>query len=348
LGNARDQKDPAKWIYFMDAIDGGVIYRYNDIIRAGRSIGYGVGYYSGTGDVNTYDCGNGYYQLRDVTRKDWTPIQGPEIRIYDGFYFEPSIIEDNDNKWEYDWGHRHQNQRAEVDAIKFAGCVADYFRLMHLRVSYDNAENDPMKKTGANIDIHVHEPSMQGAWDNDLKLIYIGDGDGSTEDFFSALDVIAHEFTHGVTKHCFDYIVGGESGAVGEAISDCFAALIFIWITNGQLEGAWLMGEEVWLKKDVAPAFLNLANPTNGGKYDRANAINSFYQGNTADHYSDRYITESLPAKSNDYGGIHINGTILSHAIYLMTVGGTHRKSGVSVAGIGPGAVGKILYYTQN
>ena len=50
---------------------------------------------------------------------------------------------------------------------------------------------------------------------------------------------------------------------------------------------------------------------------------------NNPDHYSIRYQGNA------DYGGVHINSTIASHAFYLAIEGGTNKTSGVSVMGVG-------------
>ena len=57
--------------------------------------------------------------------------------------------------------------------------------------------------------------------------MHYGDGDGIESTFNSAaLDVVAHEITHGVTNHSSDLIYRNESGALNEAISDIIAERI--------------------------------------------------------------------------------------------------------------------------
>ena len=50
---------------------------------------------------------------------------------------------------------------------------------------------------------------------------------------------------------------------------------------------------------------------------------------NNPAHYSIRYQGDA------DYGGVHINSTIASHAFYLAIEGGTNNTSGISVVGVG-------------
>jgi Zn-dependent metalloprotease len=60
------------------------------------------------------------------------------------------------------------------------------------------------------------------------------------------------------------------------------------------------------------------------------------------DHYSDYY---DFTAYNNwDNNGVHINQSIATHWYYLLANGGTNRKSGISVAGIGVGDAERIAY----
>jgi thermolysin len=75
------------------------------------------------------------------------------------------------------------------------------------------------------------------------------------------------------------------------------------------------MGED--LCEGFAPldcAFRSLANPMLFGD---------------PDHYAVRYLGPE------DYGGVHINCGIATHAFYLLIEGGTNRVSGKTVVGLG-------------
>ena len=58
------------------------------------------------------------------------------------------------------------------------------------------------------------------------KSCYFGDGDNDTFGYVTALDVVAHEFTHGVTHHTSDLNYKHEAGGLNEAFSDIFAAFV--------------------------------------------------------------------------------------------------------------------------
>jgi thermolysin len=50
------------------------------------------------------------------------------------------------------------------------------------------------------------------------------------------------------------------------------------------------------------------------------------------------------PVKELDYGGVHFNSTLYSHAYYLLSEGGINRVSQKSVSGIGIEKATKIFY----
>lgn len=323
--DAQAQKEPAEWIYFIDAMKGEFIFRYNDLRNAGPTTGQGDGYYSGAVTINTHDLGSNRYQLRDTTRTSWG---GPEIITNDEDGASPS--EDPDNNWDDSTSNpRDQNQGPEVDTHHYVGNAVDYYQNIHGRNSYDD--------TGRNVesDVHFLTDHNNAYWSGTYQKLLIGDGDNSYFDYLSAYDVIAHELTHAVNDACFNPLYYGESGAIDECFADCFAAF---------MTGDWTIGEEVWdpANTSTAQCLRNIADPTNGGSYDPTDPIGSMNAGNCPDHYNDRYIGTS------DYGGVHVNTTIISHAIYLMVEGGTHRTSNVTVQRIGQAATESLLYNAQS
>lgn len=120
---------------------------------------------------------------------------------------------------------------------------------------------------------------------------FFGIGDGYQFGPLTALDVVAHEFTHGVTNYTARLEYQYQSGALNEAFSDIFAAMVD--------RDDWLMGEDV---VRVPPYCLrNLEDPHRSLQPQPA----------TMDEYQVLPFTE-------DNGGVHINSTIPSHAAYLL------------------------------
>jgi thermolysin len=312
---------PAQWVVYVDAVTGKVLFFYDNVQTAGPVVSNGTGYYSGAGTVNAWfnDVTN---QLRDTTR---TGTGGPEIITNDEDGASPSA--DADSNWnDSGTSPRHLHQGPEVDAHRFAGDVADYFQTVHGRNSFNGA--------GASFITLVHNGTdfSNGFWNG--SQVNLGDGTGvaaTGDDYECSDDWLAHEFTHAYTQHTCNLQYANESGALNESFSDVFAAFI---------TGDWLCFEDAWLKAS-APAWRNMIDPTNGGQWDNStdtNAINSVFAGHNPHHYTVRYTG------AFDGGGVHVNSSIINHLFYLLTVGGTHALSGITVTGIGQAAAEQMLF----
>ena len=310
--------EPTRWVGYVDATTGELLFRYNNIQTAGPIVANGTGYYSGAGTLNAWndDTTN---QLRDRTR---VAGGGPEIRTDDEDGTSPSS--DADGNWnDTTTSPRDAHQGAEVDAHRYTGQVVDYFNTVHGRVSFDGAGG--LHQTIA----HVGTNFSNGYWDG--VKVNLGDGSGNAatgDDYECSDDWLAHEWVHGYTQHTCGLIYNGESGALNESFSDVFAAFI---------TGDWLVFEDAWLKAS-APAWRNIMDPTNGGQWNGADPIGSVVSGHQPSHYSVRYTG---PANN---GGVHINSGIINNLFYLLTVGGAHTVSGITVSGVGQAVAERLLW----
>jgi thermolysin len=309
---------PAQMAVFVDAIDGDVYFFYDNIQTAGPIIGTGTGHYSGGGPLQAW-FDNTTNLLRDTTR---VGMGGAEISTNDEDGTSPSS--DMDSNWnDLSTSPRDQNQGAEVDAHRFAAAVYDYFNTIHGRNSFDGAGGTLM------TDVHYGTNFNNGYWNG--TQVYLGDGDGINWDYMCSDDWLAHEFTHAYTQHTCGLIYYAESGALNEAFSDVFAAFI---------TGDWLVFEDSWLQA-TAPAARNMIDPTNGGNWDNSSeaaAQASTFAGHQPSHYNNRYTG------TWDNAGVHINSGVINHLFYLLTVGGTHAISGVTVNGVGQSPAEMLLW----
>lgn len=143
--------------------------------------------------------------------------------------------------------------------------------------------------------------------------------------FSGALDVVAHELTHGVTQYTSNLIYRGESGALNESFSDMMgtsAEFFFQPPGSGPLRADYLLGEDI----TTPGAVRSMDNPALFGD---------------PDHYTLRYTGP------NDGGGVHINSAIPNQAYYLAIEGGRNRTSGLAVQGVGGGnreQIEKVMY----
>jgi bacillolysin len=303
----------ALWVYFVDALTGKVIWRYNNLQTHTATTGSGVGRYAGSQNINTvHNHSANNYQLEDRSAST-----GARIYTYDcnNGYPPCQLSTDSNNNWSA------ADQGPEVDCHFYMRIVSDYFLAEHGRNSYDDAGAD------THIYAHVGANWNNAGWNPLAQIIKVGDGDGTTHNPYSTLDIIAHEWTHAVTEHTANLYYYGESGALNESISDVFAAII---------DGNWLQAEDNWLGT-TAPAERNLADPTNGGNYDPTNPITSVLAGHQPDHTNDQYTG------TDDNGGVHINSGIMNKAAYLIAIGGTHRNIKICT-GLGTTVLGRLYY----
>jgi len=297
----------------IDAKTGAVLLQYSNICTDEAHIGLGTGYHGGTYKFpTTYIDAYSVYGLYD--EKNIRPVTQITYDWNPGRY----IPADDDNIWDY--------YSAVISAHVFAGWTYDYYYLVHSR----NGIN------GNNMDIVVNVNWAEGGTDNacwhqSKKQIYF-----YLPKYFqtaAALDVVAHEYSHGVTQFTSNLLYAFESGALNESFSDIMGTAVEHY---GQPEGSSLLKADWYIGEDVGPTYSsgwrNLADP---------NSISSIF-GPYPCHLSQFYI---LPyTEDGDWGGVHINSTIYSHAYYLLTQGGTNRVSQKHVDGIGIEKATEIFY----
>ena len=164
---------------------------------------------------------------------------------------------------------------------------------------------------GAPVSLTVHygRDYNNAFWDG-TQLVF-GDGDGETfERFTKPVDVLAHEFGHGVIEHTADLAYSGQSGALNESIADVFAACLKQRLFGqGAAEADWLIGEGIFMPSIQARALRDMAAP--GTAYDDPRLGADPQVG----HMDDYVVTTS------DNGGVHLNSGIPNRAFHLAAVG---------------------------
>ncbi len=337
----------ADWLYYVDAIDCEVLQRTTTI-----QTGTGTGYYSTGTSLISEPLGSDFILSDDVTSSAWTPATKPEIKTYDdangnSLTLTNYATDDNDV-----WGNtvppnRWDNQRAEVDVHRFLGYVLDYYYLTHGQNSWDNA--------GTDAKVHVHNgysgymPNNAFWYGGSTNQLFFGDGDGVDFDYFCALDVMGHEFTHGVNDG-FNIVqwYHVETGALNEALADIFGCFITLDYPT-EVPDPWCHGDQVHRVgrgRNIPDPSRDSAGTVLYNATNNTTKWNSAVAGYYPDHYSERYTGPD--DADHDYGGVHINAPIVTHALYLMVIGGTHRLSGVTVTGIGQDPVEQMLYYVMS
>jgi len=186
---------------------------------------------------------------------------------------------------------------AANQAYEHAGTTYDFFRSVFQRNSIDNK--------GLRIDSSVHfQKQFNNAFWNGQQLVY-GDGDGKRfHGFTHAIDVVAHELSHGITQYAVPggLVYEGQSGALNESISDVMGSLVKQWQLKQSVNQAdWLIGADI-MTPAVGLALRSLADPGNPALT---------WSGDEQPKHMAGYLPD---------GDVHSNSGIPNHAFYLSAV----------------------------
>jgi len=316
---------------FLDATSGEVILEYSDKKTQTSAVGKGTGVLSDTKKVSATNSGSSF-TAQDALRPpalQTLDMKGDLNRLNTIFNRFPGAIlpsdyaADADNDW---------TDGPTVDAHAYAGYTYDYYFKRFGRKGLNNANIairsfvHPVRRQ----DVLLQSPDIQGTFY--LNAFYAGEGvmvygeglptgltaGGQRWNYLAgALDVAAHELSHGVTDYSSRLIYLGESGALNEAFSDIMGTSVEFYYQppgSGSMQADYLIGEDVV----TAASF-----PLNGLR-----SMQSPTLFGDPDHYSVRY-TGAL-----DNGGVHTNSGIANNAFYFAIEGGTHRL-GTRVTGVG-------------
>jgi len=317
------RRPASRWIHWINAGNGQTLNKFNalahDCNGTAAPCGFGVQYTEDTGDVKdltglTTLSGGDYLLLSSDGRQE-THDQGSSRRPFLG-----PIAADADDSWVL-LGDESPAQQALVDAHYYANVTDDYFLGVY---GYDWVAEATAAGANDRMEVHAHySVDYNNAFWNG-SYIALGDGDQVTFEELTALDVVGHELTHGVTDFTSDLIYENESGALNESFSDIMGSSMEFWAeSNGYepattLEPDWWIGEDFDLRGDTVPGFRNMADPGEDGD---------------PSHYDERYTG------TDDNGGVHTNSGISNHWFYLLVNGGQNSDptyaSGTNVAGIG-------------
>jgi bacillolysin len=329
--------------YFVAADSGDVLLQYSDR-QTQSAVGRATGVLGDSKKISVSGAGSSFV-ARDLLRPplvETDDMKGDPTRTVD--YLDgvlnlgpADVAATTNNTW---------TDGAVSDAHIYAGYTYDYYFKRFGRRGLDDNNirirslANPVRRTQADF-----SRFFDAFPDFFINAFYAGNGvmvygvglppgftlAGQQWNFLSgALDVVAHELSHGVTEFTSNLIYLNESGALNEAFSDMMgtsAEFFFQPAGDGPLKADYRIGEDV-----VTPGGLrSMDNPGAFGD---------------PDHYSRRFLGTA------DNGGVHTNSAIASQAFYLAIEGGVNRTSGLAVQGVGSAnreQIEKVVYraFTQ-
>jgi Zn-dependent metalloprotease len=211
------------------------------------------------------------------------------------------------------------SDKAVNEAFDNTGTTWDFYNKIFGRESVDDHGKTLVSS------VHYAQQYDNAFWDG-RQMVY-GDGDGVIfQRFTAALDVIAHELTHGVTQFTAQLAYQGQTGALNESMSDVFGSMVKQWSLGQTVtEADWLIGAAILAPGFKGRALRDMANP--GTAYDDPNLGKDPQPG----HMKDYVQTES------DNGGVHTNSGIPNRAFVL---------AATAIGGKSWEKTGKIWYVT--
>jgi Zn-dependent metalloprotease len=97
-------------------------------------------------------------------------------------------------------------------------------------------------------------------------FMVFGDGDGTTFSQLVSLDVVAHEWTHGVTSREANLDGLNETPALNEHLSDVFGAAAEAYNDGGASTNTFLIGEQVYTPGIAGDALRYMGDPAKDGR----------------------------------------------------------------------------------
>lgn len=299
--------------YFIDAQTGAVM---NATSRIASTDGSGVGVLGDTKQIVVRDmpaAGGRYAMYRGGIPG---AVAAGRERIVTHKWMGENVAEviirsDDPNSWDV----VPVGSGAAVDAHRYTGDATDWYRKNVGWASFDG-RGSPLKVIAH--DNRILQTFSDGTtatnnenafWDGSGGMHY-GDGSlhqgGNVKPTSCALDVVGHEFTHGVTQYTSQLAYQNQSGALNEAMSDIFGVYI----------------EDAYAPPGSATFTIGEAAWPDGGIRDMAHPKTK----NMPDNMKELYTG------ANDSGGVHTNSNIINNTWYLMTWGGKNDTSGIEVA----------------
>lgn len=287
-------KLPFKMTHYLDAAFGTPIVSLDEMMEH-KSKGRGLTNYYGVVSFDHDSIAPDEFHLRDFSRGDGIFIRNS--KTIDGYK--------NSNS---DWTFTDPNEKAAIDVMYGA---QQYYDLLQDRFQFNSLDNQGFALIG-----NVNNILLNNAYWDGASTTY-GAGDCHDYKSFTSLDVVGHEFTHGLTDFNSNLVYMGESGAINESISDIFGKALEFYVQPNNF--SWNLGHKV-VRLGTSP-FRSMSNPN-------AREQPKYYKGS---YWSD-FIYD-----------VHTNSGVLNYWFYLLVKGGSGINEKNVVFNVKPIGMDKAL-----
>jgi Zn-dependent metalloprotease len=301
-----------RWVYYVDGHTGNIVYKVN-LIKSSSEIGAGYGVMGGRREHIDVWLNDGFYYMHDYSRQlnhnihghDGQMPEGNAITTYIAGPVLPGEVAVNDgNLWV------ENNLRPAVDAHVYAGLCYDWMLREFGRNSFDGMG-------GSMISSVDHTITQYSAWWIGSQVVYMA-GNPYSRSYAACLDVVGHEWGHGVTEYTSDMVYRWETGALDEAFSDWFGTA-FEWAHDTLDPPDYYIGENGLV---YAPGWINMAAPE--------------YFDNPHTYKGENWVPceDCVPTFANDFCGVHTNCGVGHKWFYLLCEGGSFGGETINAIGI--------------
>lgn len=254
------------------------------------------------------DCQSSVYSVYDATNDD-------------------DIFNTDDNIWASDW--------LRSAATSLWGIKKSYFWFKSF-FGRDGHDDDDQ-----NLEIYQGYFFVSNGGNNNAGYSYdpLGDdqihvGIGNTNsplDDWNALDILGHEFTHGVTQYEANLVYQKEPGALNESFSDIFGE----WIEYKTLgSNNWFQAWDRFANGCNLP-IRYLKDPAAQDVIVSLGCIVDFGQPNT--YMGTYWVPTNTATDPGDTWGVHTNSGVQNQMFYLLSVGGYGWNNGLTCHGSNDG-----------
>jgi len=293
-----------KKIFFVDAMSGSILLDLPGLIHESTPATAHTKYH-GTQEIITESTPEGDYILQDLTRGD-----GITTLNYDLTPFRNATT---------NWDLTNDDQ--DEVALDAHYATEKFYDMMLQRLGWDGLDGN-----GLSMNPIVHANGgvnyVNAFWDG--SNAWFGNGDCHRGPL-TTLEVVGHEFMHGITDYTSDLIYAGESGAINESMSDVFGKAVEYYFAPEEFD--WQIGESFILTDGYEP-FRYMDDPNRKG-------MPAFYRGEF--WYDDN--------------GVHTNSAIGNLWFHLLVEGRSdvnEAGESYSVNGMGMDKAIEIVWQVQS
>ncbi|MCC6726508.1 MAG: M4 family metallopeptidase [Saprospiraceae bacterium] len=215
--------------FFVDALNGKVLCQFPLMLHEGVPSTAKTTYY-GVQDIITDKINPTLYQLHDPTRGQGITVNSPQGSVYTS----------NSSDWDL------TNSLMDEVALDAHYCAQEYYDMMLGDYAWSGLDGN-----GKALILQVHNDragDVNAFWDGNATNY----GDGNClYGPLTTLEVVGHEFTHGMVDHTSQLVYIREPGAINESLADIFGKLLEYKTTPEDF--SWDLGHSFSLSPEAKP-----------------------------------------------------------------------------------------------